>query len=190
MIEKFGRLIILNVVSNDRFGFKRVNCLCDCGNQKIVRLDRLRSGNTQSCGCLRIENATKQLAGASQANPLLKDKSEPRIATAKIVYRRYSDGNLSFEKFLELSQKNCFYCGTSPCSTTNYYITKNSKYSKERISKGYFTYNGLDRVDSSKPHNIDNVVPSCITCNKAKLQQSQVEFFDWISRVYNLHCVE
>src|SRR5262245_21105077 len=30
-------------------------CVCQCGNQAIVRQSSLRSGNTRSCGCLRRE---------------------------------------------------------------------------------------------------------------------------------------
>ena len=34
-------------------------CLCDCGNIKDIRGDRLICGNTKSCGCLNRENITK-----------------------------------------------------------------------------------------------------------------------------------
>ena len=30
-------------------------CVCDCGNLKTLRLSSLRTGNTTSCGCFRIE---------------------------------------------------------------------------------------------------------------------------------------
>lgn len=187
--QKFGRLTVTGLSSTDKFGNRRVNCTCDCGNEKVAVLRRLKNGETQSCGCLQIENANKQLIIASERNPFLKGKSEPRLATAKLVYRRYDDGNLSFDDFLILTQKNCFYCGVVPSNKTNYYITKKSKYSKERQLNGYFIYNGLDRVDNKLPHNIDNVVPCCITCNKAKLQRSKEEFLKWVETVYRLHCV-
>lgn len=188
--QKFGKLTIIRVIGVDKFGNKRVNCLCDCGNEKNASINKLRSGNTRSCGCLKSENAIKQLVGACQLNPNLRGKSEPRLATAKIVYRRYADGDLSFESFLDLSQKKCFYCNATPSNTTNYYLTKNTKYSKERQLKGFFIYNGLDRVNNSYPHNLDNVVPCCITCNKAKLQQTKEEFLNWICRVFNIHCLD
>ena len=186
--QKFGKLTVIRVLGIDRYGNKKVNCLCDCGGEKNVSINRLRNGNTSSCGCLKKENAIKQLVGACLSNSKMKGKSEPRLATAKIVFRRYSDGDLSFDDFLRISQQDCYYCGAVPANTTNYYLTKVSKYSKERRLKGYFTYNGLDRVDNSYPHNNDNVVPCCVTCNKAKLQQSKEEFLDWITKVFNKHC--
>lgn len=48
-------------------------------------------------------------------------------------------------------------------------------------------YNGLDRVDSKLPHNINNVVPCCIHCNKAKLDRTQDEFYAWVEKVHRLH---
>lgn len=189
--EKFGRLTVIRLLNLDKFQNRKVLCVCDCGKEKIVALTRLRTGNVQSCGCLKVENANKQLEGASKVNPRLLEKQEPRLATAKLIFNnRYSDGNLSFEDFLKMSQQNCFYCGVEPSNTTNYYLHYPTRYSKERQLKGYFTYNGLDRIDSYYPHNTDNVVPSCIVCNKAKLQQSTEEFFSWITKVYNLHCKE
>lgn len=185
--QKFGRLTVINLINFDRFGNRKALCICDCGKEKITTLAKLKNGDTKSCGCLRLENAKKQLDNASKNNPKLKGKSIPEIATAKIVYARYSDGNLSFDNFLLLSRQNCFYCGVPPCNKTNHYITKDSRYSKERQLNGYFTYNGLDRVDNKLPHNIDNVVPCCISCNKAKLDRSKENFFAWIVKIYNLH---
>jgi hypothetical protein len=35
-----------------------VNCLCKCGNERIVRVQKLLTGKTRSCGCLRNEELT------------------------------------------------------------------------------------------------------------------------------------
>ena len=44
-------------------------CECECGNQKEIRVDHLKNGETQSCGCLQKEKARqvkeKDIAGAN-----------------------------------------------------------------------------------------------------------------------------
>lgn len=49
--KKFGNLmpISMEYVKGKRAFWK---CLCDCGNEKIIRADHLISGHTQSCGCI------------------------------------------------------------------------------------------------------------------------------------------
>lgn len=53
--EKFGCLTAIkkvdNTISNGR-SFVNYLCVCDCGKEKIVKAENLRSGNTKSCGCL------------------------------------------------------------------------------------------------------------------------------------------
>ena len=56
--KRFGRLV---VVERD-FSYKKAaywRCRCDCGNETTVQSVHLRSGATQSCGCLHMENAFK-----------------------------------------------------------------------------------------------------------------------------------
>lgn len=186
--QKFGKLTIVGLANLDKNRNRRVSCTCDCGSNKITTYNKLSTGNIRSCGCLRIENANKQLERATSKNPNLLKKMEPRLATAKRVYTaRYSDGDLSFDDFLILSQKNCYYCQIQPSNVTNSYITKDDRYSREKKINGFFTYSGLDRVDSSLPHNKNNVVPSCIYCNKAKLDRTQADFFEWIGKVHHTH---
>jgi hypothetical protein len=51
---KYGRLTILESLGriNNRYYSK---CLCECGNIVIKRTDRVKHGNTRSCGCLGDE---------------------------------------------------------------------------------------------------------------------------------------
>lgn len=60
---RFGRLIVLER-GETKTGETRAywKCLCDCGKETIVSGKQLRSGKTQSCGCLRLENLRKKCA--------------------------------------------------------------------------------------------------------------------------------
>lgn len=58
--KKFGRLTVIGI-SKKKVGRKTYwNCLCDCGKKKTVRSDSLQT-STKSCGCLRDEEAAKNV---------------------------------------------------------------------------------------------------------------------------------
>lgn len=54
--QKFGKLVVIQRMDNDKRGRSRWLCECSCGKEKIVRSDHLRSGGTRSCGCLSIKH--------------------------------------------------------------------------------------------------------------------------------------
>lgn len=51
--HRFGRLVVNSFIHKNNVIFWE--CTCDCGTIKLVRGSSLRSGMTQSCGCLRKE---------------------------------------------------------------------------------------------------------------------------------------
>ena len=54
--QVFNRLtVICRVNQRSSDGSVKWLCRCSCGNETIVRADSLKSGNTQSCGCLNKE---------------------------------------------------------------------------------------------------------------------------------------
>lgn len=57
--ERFGRLTVAGNVEVRANGKKYVACACDCGGSKAVSASQLRSGRTQSCGCLQRESQEK-----------------------------------------------------------------------------------------------------------------------------------
>lgn len=169
--KKFGRLTIIEKATNVNkskskpHGYTAFLCLCECGNENIVRSDRLKDGITKSCGCLH--------------NPYT-----PKEASARKIWQKsYNDGNLTFEQFMILSQQNCFYCDAILSNKQN--VHKHSKDSSQYAKdNGDFAYNGLDRIDSNLPHNIENCVPCCWRCNSMKSDMSQSEFKKQIIRIY------
>lgn len=52
--QRFGRLVAVRIDKIVRpRGRTYWNCRCDCGEHKVICVDKLTSGNTRSCGCLR-----------------------------------------------------------------------------------------------------------------------------------------
>lgn len=55
--ERFSKLVIISEVESSRKSGRKFEVLCDCGNTKYVLLGNLRTGHTQSCGCLSVGNS-------------------------------------------------------------------------------------------------------------------------------------
>lgn len=64
--QRFGRLTVVADSGKRNNGYILWECRCDCGNTKIVDGWRLRSGATQSCGCLRQELAVEHIKGVKK----------------------------------------------------------------------------------------------------------------------------
>ena len=60
--QRFGRLVVAEYLGPYCIEGKPTGaawlCLCDCGNEKIVRSGSLLHGNTRTCGCLLRERQT------------------------------------------------------------------------------------------------------------------------------------
>lgn len=178
--KKFGRLTVIEFVGFKVFWQDRRESnwkvRCDCGNEKILRIGRLKT--TLSCGCLLDEFRKKILP-----NQTRKRNSKPFGEASKhCCYKSYVNRskrkNIEFdfskEEFLQLTQKICYYCGRQPRTTIKTVVGK-------RKRNGSFTYNGLDRIDSSKGYTKNNTVTCCEICNKAKRDMDQHTFLEWVN---------
>lgn len=175
--QKFGKLMVVEEAYRKKNVYWK--CRCDCGTEVIIRGADLRNGHSVSCGCARIDGAIKT------AKKML--SSDPKQASARHVYTNgYKDGDITFERFLIISQEPCHYCGTMPekSNVYNKYRKKAATTVLGNLDIGNFYYNGLDRIDSSKPHNIDNTVPCCKWCNYAKSTRTLDQFVEWIAQAH------
>lgn len=62
---KYGRLLVVKrgpqkQVGNNRGKIVTWECVCECGKHINVQANNLASGNTNSCGCFKIENTKNQ----------------------------------------------------------------------------------------------------------------------------------
>lgn len=55
---RFGRYVVLQRATGG-FSHPAWLCRCDCGSEKVVRGDHLRSGKIQSCGCYMLDRITE-----------------------------------------------------------------------------------------------------------------------------------
>ena len=137
---RFNRLLVLSLHSTDRNYNKRWLCRCDCGVEKVVLGDKLRSGNTQSCGCYGREFRAVLMATADRERRLYTKKSYEamigRCTNPKYPsYLRYGAvGVVVCSRWLRgedgMSGWECFFADMGP---------KPTGYSIDRIdpTKGY-----------------------------------------------------
>jgi hypothetical protein len=57
----FGRLTVIRFSHRDNRYVSYWECLCECGQCKIVRYDHLCTGAVKSCGCYRKEDSAEKV---------------------------------------------------------------------------------------------------------------------------------
>jgi hypothetical protein len=151
--QRFGRLVVQNLIGRLTSGRHLWRCRCDCGQEVEVVGHSLKTGNTQSCGCYQRDRA----ATASR-----KHRTPPAINKLYNGYRQNAKKKgrvfeLGRTEFQFLIQSPCQYCGVKPA-------------------------NGVDRLDSSSGYTSGNCTPCCHFCNRAKGDRTLEEFFSWAKR--------
>lgn len=151
--------------------------LCECGKTHYARADDVLRHRITNCGC----NTTSHLSAAGMKSR----KLDPKVSSARAIWRgNYKD--CDFDTFYYLSQQPCDYCGSLPHRVANIakYSSRKDLYSDTQLHQGNFAYNGLDRIDNTKGHYKDNVVPCCWDCNRAKGNRTRAEFLAHNARIY------
>jgi hypothetical protein len=107
-----------------------------------------------------------------------KRKAPGWSAMTRIIngYRRHATikevpFELTKEQFFQMMQLPCYYCGILP-SQVHTHGTWHP-----------FIYNGIDRMDNDKGYTLENVVPCCKVCNRAKRDLPLKDFIEWIQRI-------
>ena len=158
---KIGRLLVLKILPRTKYSVNSptYECKCDCGKVIITHLT-----NCRSCGCLQrdqlIERNKKQLGWATET-------------VVWSYYRRNAKTrNLSWEltreHFVSLITKPCYYCKVEPWNLV------------ETKSNDWKIISGVDRKDNKIGYTIENSVPCCKICNRAKLDLELDVFEKWL----------
>jgi hypothetical protein len=162
---QFGRLTVVKRVGTHGSQATWL-CRCECGKEKVLQSQNLRR-TVRSCGCLRFGHVGyNQLSlGEYAFNVVLKGYK-------KGASKRGLEFLLSVDTVKHIMGSPCDYCGRHLKS-----------YTHPKNANGGFKYNGIDRVVNSVGYTLENCVPCCSDCNRAKSTLSRQEFTAWARRV-------
>lgn len=173
--DKIGNFIISNVLLVGKN--KVYDCLCKCGG--IRRFWKFSAIHRQkSCGC-GIDSAGL----TSKQRRSIKSRLGGYKNGAK---KRGFSWELNYDEFCNIVSKNCFYCGSEPknwdCISNAPSLQKDSPNVNFKDYEIKFT--GIDRFDTNKGYSLDNCVPCCVYCNRAKSNLNFDDFKEHIKKIY------
>ena len=169
--RQFGKLIVISREENDKWGAANWKCICNCidKNIKIATSKNLRTGRTQSCGCIlrnRIKSKHPQWGGCGEIGghyfSQLKRRSAGEEFSITLEY--------IWDLFLKQNRK-CRFSGIELRFST-----------KSTVSDGTAS---LDRIDSSKGYVIDNVQWVHKDINYMKQDHTDKDFIEWCRLIVN-----
>lgn len=135
--QKFGMLTVVSRAANNKYGKAMWNCVCECGRKpkKPISTDRLKSGNSKSCGCYRFGNKFSVTHGEKKTR----------------LWREWSGMKNRCSKNFKF-HKNYYDRGISVCEEWKSYIA----FRNWALSNGYDDGLTLDRINNDKGYSPDN----------------------------------
>lgn len=110
--QRFGKLTVQSRAKSSR-GHAYWNCLCDCGNTKIVSSQSLKSGRALSCGCVNLwmNHMKADLAGQRFGRLVVLEPTKEKSKKASVYWRCRCDCGKEVEvtrdALLSGAQKSC-----------------------------------------------------------------------------------
>lgn len=142
---------------------------CECGEQFTLSRDYKIKTSDQ----IRCKNCKR------------KANMQPNVGERAAYKRVKSDAarggrvfDLPLDWFLEAIHQPCHYCGQVDQNSINVA----SKRKGEFLIKD-FKYNGLDRLNNDIGYVIENVVPCCFVCNRAKNSMGYQEYIEYLNNM-------
>lgn len=162
--RRYGRLVV-TAMQADHVSQQHVQwqCACDCGSIVVRSRGTLRGAISHhtSCGC-------RPWRGGHDYTTALRTQA---YRTHSLGAHRRQWSPLSREAWNQLVTQPCSYCGQTDC---------------QQASDGSMVYlNGVDRLDSTKGYQSDNVVPCCGRCNRMKLTSLPTDFLSHVETILN-----
>lgn len=167
--KSFGNLRVLDLVKTKK-GKSQWDCLCNCGNRKVIKGESLRSGKTKSCGCFKnrkgIDNPNTRTTSI--------ERYFSKIKNGIIRPTKTLDFNITIYDLENLIIQQNYKCAISGI---NIELSKNP----------HIQTASLDRIDSSKGYRKDNIQWVHKKINLMKMNLSQEEFINYCREITNFN---
>lgn len=110
--EKYGKLTVIGE-SEKKGGKRYVHCVCECGNETVVRLTHIRSGTTVGCGC-GVGRPKHRMTGSQEYKSWSHIKSRC-LNTEDPAYKNYGGRGIKVhEEWIDDFQKFFEHVGPKP----------------------------------------------------------------------------
>lgn len=151
----------LTIVKRVRAGSRvKVLCRCSCGGEKLIRPSLLSTNQRNHCGCLPASHWQGY-----------EDLSKTYyMQVTRNARKRGFEFDLTMECLFELFREQ-----DGKCAISGVEITLGSRTTQTA---------SLDRIDSTKNYDIDNVQWTHKTVNRMKMDTPQEEFLEWCSKIH------
>lgn len=114
--QKFGKLTILKMIY-EHYNNTKALCLCDCGNEKIIDMQNILNGHTQSCGCYEQESRfnrehLQDITGNKYGSLTAIEPTDMRTSNGSVKWKCKCDcGNIVYISHSNLTQGKTLSCG-------------------------------------------------------------------------------
>lgn len=168
--QKFGRLTVIAFAGKNKRGQSLWSVRCECHQEKVVIGYSLRTGGTKSCGCGHpdyMKQALGKCKGALRGSLWCRIKSNAKSRNIKVTITQQDAADM-FE-----SQRGI-------CALSGEPLILDAPLNKQTAS--------LDRIDSSKGYEANNIQWIHKEVNKMKNNLPEKELFAWIEKIARFRC--
>jgi hypothetical protein len=157
------------------------NCVACCLPCNMAKNDRSIDEFYRYISHLMCDNIIPDFNNLILIDNCIKLPIDTSIVSLRVIWKTYckydETETLTINQFHHIAQLPCFYCGATKLNACN----------KSKIP---YRYNGLDRLDPSRLHTLDNIVPCCYYCNFAKSSLTFAQFQSWIARIKSFNAAK